>query len=513
MENLHEKLIQLKKCDDYPFHMPGHKRVPLVIDGGEKNFTFYERDITEIDGFDNLHHTESLLRDEQEKAAKLFKSEQSYFLVNGSTSGILSAIMSVCAHSNKPILMCRNAHASAYYAVELAGIQADYVFPEVIKEYQIQGSISVDLLKEQLLRKEYSAVYITSPTYEGILSDVESIARMVHTYHIPLIVDEAHGAHLGLFHDENQFPSGAVQAGADIVIESLHKTLPCMTQTAILHRNGDLIDRDKLEHYLRIFQSSSPSYIMMDSIVSGISYASLHQEMLLSAYFARLDQFYERVASLKHVLVLSQKQFAKMSKKTVFAHDIGKIIIGIRNEDKSNDTYNATEWNSNKMIGFKPCGKMIYDMLRDRYHLQMEMATSGYVLAMTSVMDSQEGFERLEKALFEIDELLPKLLEGQTEQLSDVENFFFLHPEQRCTVQQALRQPVRQEILEQSEGQICGGYVYQYPPDVPILVPGEEIFEGFAQYVYDMRKRGIEIKGIRLNTRTDHLEIPVINQR
>ena len=227
MRYLDQALEAYGKSDVYPFHMPGHKRNPLPFP------EVYGIDITEIDGFDNLHHAEGILKEAQQRAADLYGSAHCYYLVNGSTCGILA---SICAAVKKRgrILAARNSHKAVYHALFLSELTAEYLYPAVT-ECGIQGQITPRQVEDALKKDpETSAVVITSPTYEGVISDIEGIAKVAHVHGIPLIVDSAHGAHLGF---GGEFPQNAVRLGADAVIESLHKTLPSFTQTALLHLN------------------------------------------------------------------------------------------------------------------------------------------------------------------------------------------------------------------------------------------------------------------------------------
>ena len=294
MNKIHEALNQIESGNLYPFHMPGHKR--QATQSIWENV--YSRDITEIEGYDNLHHAEGIIKDEQEYAAKLFGAEESYFLVNGSSCGVLASICAVAESVDlakdsvcPKILMCRNAHKSAYNGLMLSGAKADYLYPQEIKDYPFVGAIDADDVKVALERENYAAVFITSPTYEGVVSDIRGICNLVHKKGIPVIVDEAHGAHLGIWGGDGYFPQSAIKLGADIVIQSLHKTLPAMTQTAILHVQGKLINRQRLRLYLSTFQSSSPSYILMNSISSCLHFCSENKEKLIQQYKEQLNNF------------------------------------------------------------------------------------------------------------------------------------------------------------------------------------------------------------------------------
>ena len=236
MSTLLEKLTAYGASDYYGFHMPGHKRKLDMLGG----VTPCQIDITEIDGLDDLHHAEGILREAQERAAETYHADETHFLVNGSTVGILSAILGVTRRGDE-ILVARNCHKSVYHALEMQGLHPVYVYPDFDPDTQLNTEISADDIRRALeTHPNIRAAVIVSPTYDGIVSDVESIAEAVHVHDIPLIVDEAHGAHFG-FHP--CFPENANQKGADIVIHSLHKTLPSLTQTALLHINGERVDR------------------------------------------------------------------------------------------------------------------------------------------------------------------------------------------------------------------------------------------------------------------------------
>ena len=232
---LEQKLNELEQSDIYPFHMPGHKRAFLPFANP------YAIDITEIEGFDNLHHATGILQEAQQKAADLYGAKKTYYLVNGSTCGLLAAISAAVPRGGK-ILVARNCHKAVYHAMYLRQLVPVYLYPEDTA-YGIQGQVTPQMVRKQLEQTpDIRAVVITSPTYDGVVSDVQNIADIVHAYGIPLIVDEAHGAHFGF---SPEFPENATRLGADAVIMSVHKTLPAFTQTALLHLCSDRIAEKK----------------------------------------------------------------------------------------------------------------------------------------------------------------------------------------------------------------------------------------------------------------------------
>lgn len=479
MDKLKDALKELGKSDYYPFHMPGHKRRA----GEYFDHDPWLEDITEIDGFDNLHHPEGILKEEQEFAAGAFGAEETFFLVNGSSCGVMAAIAAVAADSDQKLLMGRNGHRSAYNGLYFANVQADYLYPGKIPGVSFLGAVDPDdVLKAVNGNTPYSGVFLTSPTYEGIVSDVEKICEAAHGKNIPVIVDEAHGAHLGLFGGDGYFPKGALCQGADIVIESLHKTLPAMTQTAILHVRGNLVDREKLKLYLAMFQSSSPSYVLMESISSCIHFCMENRQRLLEDYKKRLMDFYERTKELICLKIITPALTDRRLRGRIkIEADPGKILIGV-------GTSGLT-------------GKELYDILREKYHLQMEMAAMDYVIAMTSVMDTDEGFLRLICTLKEIDLQVSgrqgSRREGFAEDGDQAAKKGYGKAEAVYSVREALSKPAAPVDISKCVGRISGEFIYLYPPGIPVITPGERIGKELPAYLEEAAGMGLSVQGLR----------------
>ena len=238
---LYDKLKNYSKSGIYPFHMPGHKRTDIT----EEGIIPYNIDITEIHDFDNLHSPNGVIYEIQKKAAKLYNAKNAFILINGSTGGILSAIRSMTNQGDK-ILMARNCHKSVYNAAELFNLNVDYIFPDTDSRYNILTSVSPYDIEDKLTKHndEIRLVIITSPTYEGVVSDIKSISEICHKHGAKLLVDEAHGAH---FPFSDSLPDEALNCGADAAVLSLHKTLPSLTQTALLITNDSELSEILLE--------------------------------------------------------------------------------------------------------------------------------------------------------------------------------------------------------------------------------------------------------------------------
>ena len=459
MGKLIEKLNEYSRGEVYPFHMPGHKRRL------DCEFNPYKFDITEINGFDDLGEPEEILLELQERIAGVYKCRRAFILVNGSTSGVLAGISAVLK-PGESILMARNSHKSAYNAAFIRQLKVEYLFPETNSELGISMQISPEIVEKYLNNNpEIKAVFVTSPTYEGIISDIDAISRIVHKHGAVLIVDCAHGAHLGI---GGEYGSNPVSHGADITIMSLHKTLPAPTQTAILCINGNLIDDRIVKKFINIYNSSSPSYLLMAGIEKCIDLIECLGDVLFRKYYKNLEDFRIKCKALEHLKLFTPE----------CEYDTGKIIIS---------TYNC---NLN--------GRELSDILRQKYNMEMEMASCNYVLAMSSCMDSKEAFDMLYNSLKEIDETLMHLKKSATDIIFLSEKNFEMHEADKYKILLA--------DIHQSVGKICGDYIYLYPPGVPWIVPGEKITIEILERIKIYLEHGFNIRGIRNN------KIPVIER-
>ena len=454
---IEQKLKALAQSDVYPFHMPGHKR---QLSG----FFPYELDITEIEGFDNLHHAKGLLFEAQQYAAQMYQSRKAYYLVNGSTCGILAAISAATTKGGR-VLVARNCHKAVYNAIYLRGLKAEYVYP-VATHYGIQGQIQAADVERKLVEKpDIQAIVITSPTYDGLVSDVRAIADLAHAHGIPLIVDEAHGAHFGL---DEAFPDNATVLGADAVIMSVHKTLPAPTQTAILHLCSDRINVTKMEKFLGIYETSSPSYVLMAGIEESLRLADEAKGVQMKEYVRRLQIFREK---MRRLTILRVPDRADFTGEEAYAYEIGKLLLV-----------------TNGAIS----GKALQELLLKKYGLQMEMSSGNYVLAMTSFMDTEEGLERLADALLEIDATLT--VTDQREMFSPEK--IYRQPKKAMEIDEVQDGESTSVAFSEAEGRICADYIYLYPPGIPVIVPGEVLDQQTLTVIETCQKMELDVEGL-----------------
>lgn len=426
----------LEKLNSYsktllPMHMPGGKRrFPSELP--------YHLDVTEVEGLDDLHSPCGILAEMQNRAAALWGAEKSFVLVNGSTGGLLAAVR---ATGDGEILLARNCHKSVYHAVELCRRRAHYILPaeDEILPQAVERAL--------ILHPEITTAVITSPTYEGIISDVKAIAELCKEHGVTLIVDEAHGAHLGF-----SFGESAVALGADIVVQSLHKTLPALTQTAVVHCKGRFAEAIAREN--AVFESSSPSYILMASADECFAFlASVEGKAQMRSYAESLVNVRQKLKNnLLHFRLLESVRY-----------DIGKMVILTDGTDCT--------------------GVKLAKVLREEFGIETEMALPYSMTAMTSVCDRYGELNRFAEAVLAVDQTVAAVETPRLPGVSLPEQIF---PAFALRGKRGIFLPPEEAI-----GRISLEYVWAYPPGIPLIVPGERVDEAFVQTVKNLRKAGI----------------------
>ena len=486
-ELLINRLAAYARSDMYPFHMPGHKRrtgpEESFMNSCTDSFTNpFAVDITEIEGFDNLHHPEGILKDSMKWAADVYGSDQTYYLINGSTGGILAAVCGSVSRGGR-ILVSRNCHKSVYHGICLNQLKTSYVYPQEIEGLGIQGGITAEDVDRMLNRyMDTQAVLIVCPTYDGIVSDIEAIARIVHRAGLPLIVDEAHGAH---FRYDAMFPVSALDLGADVVIQSVHKTLPSLTQTALLHikcnrpDGGCYADRERIDRYIHMVQSSSPSYVLMASIENSIYQM---EQTDTAPYGKQLHRLRRRLGQMRHLRLADTGLIGQAGIRDL---DISKIVVSTR----GTCLYPAEDGST----GFT--GAHLDDILRREYHLEMEMCGADYVTAITTVMDSGEGLERLGDALTRIDSQLTDAGYKPDGRSGNQKSVYSMRCDTAMSMGEAMEEKMASVGLEDSAGCISGEFVYIYPPGIPIVAPGEWISRPILEVILEYRDKGLPVQG------------------
>lgn len=440
------------------FHMPGHKGAALYREYGYGGFLeqIMDCDITEIPGADNLFQTEGIIRETMEKYRKLYQSRESYLLINGSSAGLIAAIMTAVPPGGK-LIMARNCHKSIFNGLMMAGGQPVYAYPEEIADYGISGEITAEEIKRCLRNHpDSSAVILPSPNYYGICSDIKAIAAEVHAAGKILIVDQAHGAHLKFF---DTYAGGTAKSaenlGADIVINSTHKTLASFTQSAIVNLCSEKVDKYVMEDKLQLLESTSPSYPLMATLDINAQLLLEHGEKLIREWERNLRYFYGEAENIPGLRVMRHPML-----------DYTKINLD--------------------MSAYGIDGLKLAALLMER-DIFVELVTGNIVMCMTGIGNRRCDYERLLAALGEI---AAERVCGRA----------FAKAVQRLTVRKLPQRPLptqKERIpLREAGGRICAFSIIPYPPGIPIVCPGEVIDEEVLRYVVGLREKGEKVMGV-----------------
>lgn len=439
------------------FHMPGHKGKSFYVENGYGEFldAIMDCDITEIPGADNLFQAEEIIRFTMDKYKSLYESEASYLLINGSSGGILAALLASVSKGGK-LVMARNCHKSAFNALSLGDITPVYAFPSTVEEYGILGKVPAEEIAKCLDENpDAEAVILPSPNYYGICSDIEAIAEEVHKRGKILIVDQAHGAHLKFFAEEYGFPRPAEEQGADIVINSIHKTLGSFGQTALLNVMSDRVDRITLEDKLQVVESSSPSYPMMATLDINADILLNKGENLMKAWAENIEWFYEAAKEIPGL----------------------KVMAG--------DNLDRTKLNLD-MSAYGINGNELEDFLMEK-NIFIELVAGNVVMCMTGIGNKRCDFERLIGALKDIAATGTLLAEGPKVQ-----------PKALTKKLEWAGVPVKKETLhvDEAAGRVSAMSIIPYPPGIPIACPGEVLDEEILAYIKERRLAGEKVIGL-----------------
>jgi len=455
--DLYNKLKEYSRYGRYPFHMPGHKMARgIEIDN------LLSMDITEIDGFDNLHNPDGIIKEAQDKYASLFGAKKTFFAVNGATGALQAVLLGLCGEDSK-VIMARNCHRSVYSAMILTGAKTVYVMPEYFENSDIPAGVTAESIKKAIEEnKDASVVVITSPTAEGIVSDIESISEIVHKNGMILVIDEAHGSH---FKFSKEFPKTAIQMGADVVVQSAHKTLPAPTQTAVIHIGSDRVDAEKIREALSVIETSSPSYMFMALLDHCREYIEQNGEELYSEFTKWLITERKRLKNLKNLKLMDMDSIGKFGISDI---DISKIVV-------YSDKVNCTD---------------ISDILRKKYNFEMEMGCFGHFMAITTISDDIDKITELVDAIIEID----KELKENSKTLVQPK---LLNLKQEKTLRQAYYAKKEYVDFYDAQGRISAEFVIPYPPGIPVISPGEIITKQALINIENIHKCGVEITGVK----------------
>jgi lysine decarboxylase len=461
---LFEALAGYLGSEKIPFHTPGHKQGRGIdrqwLDLAGQNI--FRMDLTVLPETDCLFHPTGPIKEAQTLAARAYHADHSYFLVNGSTGGNLSMLMGVLFPGDK-VIVPRHTHKSVIAGLIMTGALPVYVHPEVNREWGLILNISPEAVARSLDQNPGArAVFVSSPTYHGICCDLESIVRQAHLNDRIAMVDQAHGPPR-LF--PPALPTSAMEAGADICVESTHKILPALTQASMMHVKGPNVDLRDLQSVLLLTQSTSPSYLLMASLDLARRQMAMNGRKLLDRAISLANGLRQSINRIKGLYCLREEDVKPFrldpTKITVFVDGLG--ISG----------YQASR------------------VLNHRYGIQAEMADWDHVAFIITVADGPEEVSRLLAALKELaweyrDKKKLKKINIQ---------FPANYPPMSLTPREAYFASHRTVLLREAVGEIPTEFITVYPPGIPVIVPGERITKEAVEYLEAMRKLGAIIVG------------------
>lgn len=494
-------LIRHRKKDTVSFHMPGHKGSRIFEKLGYSRFisNMADLDITEIDGADNLFKPESIIRETMNKYKEIYGSRETYLLVNGSTGGLIASIMT-CAARGEQVIMARNCHKSIFAGVEMAGAQPVYIKPELIENAGITGEVTkTEVAKAIKENPEAKVLILPSPNYYGICSDIEAISKLCHDRDIILIVDQAHGAHLKPFENylkNGLLPKSAESQGADIVINSTHKTLCTFTQSAILNVVNPEIDLDVLEGNLQKMESSSPSYLLMCSLDVNADIILKHGNELFKTWMDNLTFFYEKVSKIDGISVV-RNNMLDFSKINLDALPLG--YDGYELEKHLTDAGIFPELTAGNLVmcmtgigNDRSDFERLLDALgtlesrsKSKYTSDREIPTSKKFLEKGTLKPESYLGKGITKSVISLNK---ETAGGKTKSLADIMR---LNPDKTD-----IPRHKKSVKLEDAAGKVCALPIVPYPPGIPVICPGEKFTREIVDYLIDLYGRGEKIIGI-----------------
>jgi len=460
-------LTQLSKLafkQEAAFYAPGHKKGRGINSQfkallGENVF---KADLPELPELDNLFNPEGVIKEAQDLASNAFGAEHTWFLANGSTSGIIASILATCSEGDK-IILPRNVHQSAIFGLILSGAEPIFINPEYDRDFDLFYNLSTtQIIKALDNNSRVKAVLLVSPTYHGICANVREIASCLHNYNIPLIVDEAHGGH---FHFHSDLPMSALEAGADVVIQSTHKVLGAMTQASMLHLQGSLVSSEKISPALQMVQSSSPNYLLLASLDSARQQMATEGESLLRntldlALIAR-----EKLSKLDYLSVLNFEQ-----KKDNFNNlDLTRLTINVSKLGLTG--YEADE------------------ILNTKLNVTCELPSLKTLTFIISIGNNLDDINKLIEGLTKLEKYRKKVNQN------DIFVTNFPTPKLKITPRQAFYAETITLGQSQAINHISGETICPYPPGIPVIMAGELITQDAIASLQNIINHGGTITG------------------
>ena len=448
------------------FYAPGHKQgkgssYDLIDLIGK---SVLKADLPELPELDNLFAPEGAIEQAQKLAALAFKADRTWFLVNGSSCGIVAAILATCGAGEK-IILPRNIHSSAIAGLVLSGAIPIFINPEYDPEVGLAYNVTPEAVASALKQHSDSkAVMMLHPTYQGICSDLKAIAQITHQYDIPLLVDEAHGAHF-TFHDD--LPPSALGVGADLSVQSTHKVLSAMTQASMLHLKGDRVCSQKISKALQLVQSTSPSYLLLASLDAARGQVATQGHELMTRTISLATEARQKIAAIPRLSVLTPNKQPgyKYIDPTRLTIDVSQLGI---------------------------TGFAADEILHEQLKVTCELPLLHHLTFIISLGNTAEDIEQLIQAC--------QTLAGSSLNsypLSPIPYPLSFIPYPSKSPREAYFAATQTIPIAQAGDRVCGELICPYPPGIPLLMPGEIITDEAVDYLQQIITAGGTITGCK----------------
>lgn len=455
---LYDALIKHKNKKAISFHVPGHKNGEVFLKEAHPVFqNILNVDVTELSGLDDLHSPSEAILEAETLLANYYEVKKSFFLINGSTVGNLAMILSAVSEGDE-VLVQRNCHKSIMNGLSLANVKPIFIAPEFDTEWQVAGGLTLNSIKEAV--RDYpqvKALIVTYPNYYGMVTNLKEIINFCHERNIIVLVDEAHGAH---FKRSKGLPMSATELGADVVVQSAHKTLPAMTMGSYLHYNSERVDLERVKAFLRMLQSSSPSYPIMASLDLARKYIATYEEEDLQYTLQMISQFRDKLNRIPSIKLLSYKGEG----------DPLKITIQSRTA----------------LTGFALQSKL------EEYGIFTELADEHNVLFIFPLLKRGD--------LYPIEDVWSAIVKGIGGEETSERNFWELNKGTSIsTLQMSYKEQQKKKVeiipLSEANGRVCAESIIPYPPGIPLLLPGELIKSEDIKQIHNLLEAGSRFQG------------------
>ena len=471
---LFEQLQHCAQRSTAAFHTPGHKAGrgvdPRLLKAWGEGML--QADLPELPELDNLFAPSGVIAEAQLLAAQAFGAEQTWFLANGSTGGILAAILATCCPGDA-ILLPRTVHRSVVSGLILSGARPVFVAP-AYDSGLVGGLTAVDVAEALQQHDDIRVVMVVAPSYEGICGETEAIAHLCHQRNIPLLVDEAHGPHFG-FHPD--LPPRALSLGADLAVQSTHKVLSALTQAAMVHVQGERVDRDRLSQSLAIVQSTSPNYLLLASLDLARRQMATQGEPLMEQTLALANDARQRLRGLDGLGVV----------------ELPEDLPGFTSLDPTRLTVDVS--------GLGLTGFEADEQLCEDFGVVAELPSLRNLTFIISLGNRQSDIDRLVDSFVRLSgarlsgEVKGKVRGREQLPLGDFSSFVGLTPEVVCTPREAFYGKQQVVELEAAIGLVSAETVCPYPPGIPVLLPGERVTRQAVAYLQQVQAQGGVISG------------------